>query len=658
MTIQLTKIRYLWYIILSSIIILLTTKNTFAQETFEILIDSSEYLVDFKSDLSRDIKILATDNRMIIVDYENVRILFYEKGTSLTDNQIITIIGSHSRVQNGLPYDQNNYNRLSAEFTADIYDNQVWVANYSYGEVLIFDLDGNHITSYPYRMRIFAVDDTALYAVNDGSLYNWDASADTFAYLKELPDEATAESAQYGTNVKIGYNRLVINMNDSLKIYDLTDFLSHETYNALFIKYGSPIPDFEIMPDGLVWITSYNSSYIYCSLEGDSLGSGTFGFYPRSLHFASDNRLYFHSHTGVKIYDSDLVPITSESRTRHYWKGQFLGTDAEYLYFYDFSDGGFVFASIDTISGIYLVKRENEIPYSGWWRQLRSSGSYRFLLSEWPQDSLKIYRFNMEDQSYFNFGLDSAYSFDIANDLLYVLSGDSVKSYTKEGQWTATFALNSVAGSNLHNLTRDSYVSFTTNGDKFFVVYNDTLNIFSKLGVFENLFPFPIRSNSYTKTQLFSDQQYVYSNGVRYAIDFNTGEVSDYLQEYAGVYGYIWNNQYWYESGYNIFSRQNIKVISGIEHEAGQSDRFRLLGNYPNPFNPTTKIRYQLPVSDQVELSIYNILGQKIITLVSGKQQAGFHEIEWDASGYASGLYFYYLKAGNASTVKKAMLIK
>jgi flagellar hook assembly protein FlgD len=53
--------------------------------------------------------------------------------------------------------------------------------------------------------------------------------------------------------------------------------------------------------------------------------------------------------------------------------------------------------------------------------------------------------------------------------------------------------------------------------------------------------------------------------------------------------------------------------------------------NYPNPFNPKTAIGYQLSAVSTVELSIYNLLGQKVATLVSGKQAAGQHQIEWDA---------------------------
>jgi hypothetical protein len=86
--------------------------------------------------------------------------------------------------------------------------------------------------------------------------------------------------------------------------------------------------------------------------------------------------------------------------------------------------------------------------------------------------------------------------------------------------------------------------------------------------------------------------------------------------------------------------------------------QFVLNQNYPNPFNPTTAIGYQLSATSDVELSVYNLLGQKIVTLVSEKQSAGKYQVKWDASGFSSGIYFYQLKTENGHLIKKMQLIK
>jgi hypothetical protein len=85
---------------------------------------------------------------------------------------------------------------------------------------------------------------------------------------------------------------------------------------------------------------------------------------------------------------------------------------------------------------------------------------------------------------------------------------------------------------------------------------------------------------------------------------------------------------------------------------------FALQQNYPNPFNPSTMINYQLPMISDVELSIYNLLGQKIKTLVSERQEAGSHQVEWDASGFSSGVYYYKINAGEYQAVRKMILVR
>jgi len=88
-------------------------------------------------------------------------------------------------------------------------------------------------------------------------------------------------------------------------------------------------------------------------------------------------------------------------------------------------------------------------------------------------------------------------------------------------------------------------------------------------------------------------------------------------------------------------------------------ESFSLNQNYPNPFNPTTTIGYHLPLASQVELSIYNILGQKVATLVSAKQPGGSYKVEWDASEFASGVYLYRLATDKGFVqTKKLILLK
>jgi hypothetical protein len=86
--------------------------------------------------------------------------------------------------------------------------------------------------------------------------------------------------------------------------------------------------------------------------------------------------------------------------------------------------------------------------------------------------------------------------------------------------------------------------------------------------------------------------------------------------------------------------------------------KFTLDQNYPNPFNPSTTINYDLPRDVRVSLKIYNTLGQEVATLVNEEQQAGYKSVVWNGTGFASGMYFYRLQAGEFVDVRKLLLLK
>ena len=85
---------------------------------------------------------------------------------------------------------------------------------------------------------------------------------------------------------------------------------------------------------------------------------------------------------------------------------------------------------------------------------------------------------------------------------------------------------------------------------------------------------------------------------------------------------------------------------------------FELYQNYPNPFNPITTIKFSLPKSEFVELKVFNILGEKVMTLVSKKLNQGNHTYTFDGKNLATGIYCYQLEAGEYREVKKMILIK
>ena len=102
---------------------------------------------------------------------------------------------------------------------------------------------------------------------------------------------------------------------------------------------------------------------------------------------------------------------------------------------------------------------------------------------------------------------------------------------------------------------------------------------------------------------------------------------------------------------------------TNLESENASPSRITLHQNYPNPFNPTTKIKYNLPIDGLVNISIYDLMGRSVKSLVNVGQAAGFYEINWNATNnngelVPAGMYFYMIQAGTFKSTKKMILLK
>jgi hypothetical protein len=97
------------------------------------------------------------------------------------------------------------------------------------------------------------------------------------------------------------------------------------------------------------------------------------------------------------------------------------------------------------------------------------------------------------------------------------------------------------------------------------------------------------------------------------------------------------------ESGFLVDTLLRTTVTS-VAGPTELPTEYALHQNYPNPFNPSTTIRYALPERSFVTLVLYNILGQRVVTLAEGEREAGYHEVRFEASGFASGVYLYRIQ--------------
>jgi len=133
---------------------------------------------------------------------------------------------------------------------------------------------------------------------------------------------------------------------------------------------------------------------------------------------------------------------------------------------------------------------------------------------------------------------------------------------------------------------------------------------------------------------------YLWNTGLPYSPSHITTPVWQYNNRHNGVYG-------------------DLDLIGVREPVSNIPKNFYLSQNYPNPFNPTTTIEYRLPVNMKlVKIEVYDVLGQKLTTLLNGSRNAGIYQITWDGTNYAGGVYFYKLTTDNFTDTKKMMLVK
>ena len=145
--------------------------------------------------------------------------------------------------------------------------------------------------------------------------------------------------------------------------------------------------------------------------------------------------------------------------------------------------------------------------------------------------------------------------------------------------------------------------------------------------------------------------------GMRIPIDHAINDADGAPRE--GILTYSPNNQ---DQSYQDVSRWLYTWIGdqwvGVEDENNVVLSYELTQNYPNPFNPVTQIQYTIEQSSNVTLKVFDILGREVATLINENQNPGRYVVDFNASNFASGIYFYRLEAGAFIQVKKMILMK
>jgi len=183
-----------------------------------------------------------------------------------------------------------------------------------------------------------------------------------------------------------------------------------------------------------------------------------------------------------------------------------------------------------------------------------------------------------------------------------------------------------------------------------------------------------------TRYRSWSQAREVLANGGRISMSVGPPLYSGHLMMLAGFtvsgdpivhdparsdgYAYLFSksdlSHSWFDKGgvaYTFYPAE-VKPVSVERAPELLARVFQLQQNYPNPFNPTTVVSYQLPMASEVKLVVYNLLGREVSVLVNERKAAGVHEVKFDGSNLASGVYFYRLIAGDFVQTRRMVLVR
>jgi hypothetical protein len=134
----------------------------------------------------------------------------------------------------------------------------------------------------------------------------------------------------------------------------------------------------------------------------------------------------------------------------------------------------------------------------------------------------------------------------------------------------------------------------------------------------------------------------------------------NYIQDSKGYLAQVltekWDGHTWLNANRATYTYK--ELVLDIEDGYLSPGTFRLFDNYPNPFNPSTTIKYQLPIQNYVALKVFDVLGREVAILVNGIEQPGYKSVNFNAGGLTSGVYYYRLQAGNYIETKKLLLLR
>jgi hypothetical protein len=354
--------------------------------------------------------------------------------------------------------------------------------------------------------------------------------------------------------------------------------------------------------------------------------------------------------------------------TYQHWNGSEWINDYRYTYLYDSSYyyKGFIYEIGDSLS---WINNQRTIFYRNSITNYTDSVLYQFWeLGEWKDIEKEFHTTDYK-------GRDSIITTYYLNDTVWEKSYNSIYFYdintpsysTSYQYWGGTEWINYYRYSYFYDAdyyflgfsgeTWNDTTSQWKNDYRYLYIYDlehrKTEYKYQKSSdgiTWENIwhYTYEYDLSGYKTRQLFQNWGTAWEDYRQYLYEYDSNGLL--ILEIDQVWlGSEWVNEYRFTSIWEL--------VSGI-NELGIANNYQLYNNYPNPFNPSTIIRWQLPVRSQVTLKIYDVLGNEIVTLINEEKDAGAYQVEWNASNKSSAVYFYQLRVGKFVDTKKMILLR
>jgi hypothetical protein len=610
---------------------------------YEAMVVGRDTLTKIQSQLGRYVKIYASGDRLALPDFENFRIIIYQKGASLSESTPVKTLGTFGISVNDVSYAANGQERLNAEFSVSFWNDTLYVANYNFGEILRFTRDGNYIDSKPGRYRVLATDASHLYAMVSDSIFLRNAATGSFEFKAKIPGAVTTSADWNYTNVKIGPNRLSVRKDTTVSVYDLSQVLSGSGPAPLFTVHAHNLYESGFTNSQFVWAIGYPGTYGASDLNGGTTTSGDFALYGGNYNFAGGT-MYLFGPSTLGVFDSTLQKITTSNRLTQYLQLNLLGADGTNLFFYDGAVGGLQIAPLDDAHGQFVVNRTNKIYYSANTRMFRNGAHYKYTLDSFPADTAAIRVFSVDSMLTRRFASKAAVAIGTVGDTVFALSGNRVYPHLPDG--TALPMITLATADTTGNL------GFTCSSNRFFLGSNNSIKAFNRSGGLVTSYPFTM----YNAVGLWMAGSSVFCNSPVAFLYLPAGTTAPL----PGLdWSYIFNaGKYWYRFAPNVYQYTDVGTTGVRDQQADAPNTFALAQNYPNPFNPATRISFQTGSTTRVRLAVYDVLGREVRVLVDAVQDAGVHEVQFDANGLASGVYIARLSAGTENLTRQMLLIR